>query len=490
MIIIIIMTTLTIFTPYCRLSVILVLADLLNLTLAHNDNLQDCSKRLFVEATFDTRLMGDPHNFDSFRKTKSDFSSLPWPDNDLITFTLETRRSLKPTQTPSIKSNNTTVLIQLALKPFEVMSPEPFLTSYDPAKANASSGKVEDQLFNCFMDRSEDNLCEKARHNPRCCYDSRAQLHELHKIYPACDSPCTQPCDAICYQAMVLQVEFERLQEQEDIPAKTSFSMVGRQIRLSQQQRQGPFQVHEMRNRSFSDVVSVDLEPKYYVSRSHAFESLVNDKVATGYWLRWRPQRDDLGPTLEVGREGSEVPYFIHDFQEECMDCLHGDNFSWRASDVQLPRLVSTFRPKFWAANAHFGGEDVIVGVNCTSLIVNDFQNQFNLGGICISDDQCRRWCSSEEKEPHCLNRKCLLETQSVLLPHSVQRRTCQLPAGPNVPLEYILVFFGAGLDFVLFVIWGALACYYAGSLNPRKKRAQLRSTPQSMISPPVEAAE
>ena len=71
---------------------------------------------------------------------------------------------------------------------------------------------------------------------------------------------------------------------------------------------------------------------------------MTKDQVV-GFWLKWI-EFDKYSPVLELGHDGSEIPFFSHRFDQFCFDCESKDSKGWSGKEVQLPRASRVFKPK------------------------------------------------------------------------------------------------------------------------------------------------
>ena len=411
---------------------------------------------------------------------------LAWPQDYNIPITFTLRAAEKQ------PDEDFRAIVQLSMVKEDPMNPD--LTGMlesvmgGGAKATSYSSQAMQQalsagqLFNCFVDRSDENSCEAARTNPRCCYHQLASFSDLGSCREDCRQSShlgggvPQSCLAVCLQAMVVQVELQL--NQNLTGGSAAVSAVFKQARLAQDyDNDFKFQ--------FVDVVSQDEKPRYHRSSSDvALGSPITNKVDMGFWIKWVPVRKDQGPYLEVGRDAETKPFLVHDFQRHCFDCERMDQFGWLANEIKNPSLSGSFRPKYWYVTALKEGGDVEAGIECKNVIYSKYQDQKWLDAPCVDDHQCRNWCQRRS----CLGRSCELdETHFNGSLKWLGMKTCQIKATESMPTYIILLMVLVGLIAVVGVGNLGLCIFYLGSIYPRKKRAEHRTVQAPDLHKPGE---
>ena len=171
-----------------------------------------------ISATFDPEQLQDPGTFKDFRASGSSDIPIAWPEDTStpITFTLraadrEPKENFRAIVQMSMVSNdpmngNFSGVLE------EIIGAGSDFTSYSSQALKRAIGNG--QLFNCFIDRSSENPCTSGAQNPSCCYHRLTSFQDLNQEQ-TCPSTCQtngpqgtpQPCQAICLQALVIQVE-------------------------------------------------------------------------------------------------------------------------------------------------------------------------------------------------------------------------------------------------------------------------------------------
>ncbi len=435
----------------------------------------DCSRVRTIEPTFDPQKLADERTFQNFHNQTAS-SSLEWPEDMAVpvTFTL---KAVDKEPDPEFRA-----IVQISMTNVDPMNGrfQSILEENTDAEGEAEgsplahSGELRRafesrSLFNCFVDRSADNPCVEGAENPRCCYHPDARLNDLHENYPACPHGCQQfgpgdsvlkrPCQAVCSHGLVVQVEFHL--NKNGTGGRTTVSAVYKQTKLLQSDDPDDYE--------FDRIGSSDRVPSYAEGSRLDEGSAVNGRVEMGFWLRWTPRRDLLGPFLEVGRAAEAVPYMVHNFEKHCFDCDSRDRHGWREADVQNPLLLNVFRPRYWYVNALAGRGEVEAGFDCSNIIYSPYQDQQWLDGPCILDAQCRDWCQTRS----CLGRSCELDADHY--GDELQwlgMKTCQIEATEEMPTYIIIILVLVVLIGIVALLLLALCLFYLGSIYPRKKRA------------------
>jgi hypothetical protein len=366
-------------------------------------------------------------------------SALPWPETDPGTpQLLFAVKSIQPARVP----DNRRLVLQLGLKDIN-SDTNTFVFGHpvDVSPAISDALNFTEGLFNCFIDRSDLNPCILGATNPRCCYSNlySSIQHKLSAIYPACivdacpnlpmagssNKHSTLSCRAICSYDAIIQVELGDSAGQAE-GGRVGMSMIS--SRLSLVQRDGHF-----------IAIENDLGDNFFKSHTDQWGSNINSDFGVGFWVKWIDGQNNLGPILEIGRDGSETPFFSHRFDEFCFDCKSQDQYGWYGLDVQLPKASHVFKPKFWSVDA-IQGNSFRVFTNCENVIYSRHQAQPELGGACLGNRQCTKMCPNSE----CTMRKCLPASNRKL--SWMNSQTCQIPLPPDFPLEIGIIFFLLGL--------------------------------------------
>ncbi len=432
----------------------------------------DCRKVRRIDPTFSPDKLEGGGSFENLHNR----TALKWPE-DLatpITFTLRTLAEGGGRADEGFRA-----LVQISMTESDPMHGDlsgvmDEIVAAEEGDEDEHSGQLKlalerRALFNCHVDRSEDNPCPEGRENPRCCYNSDARLNNLQEKYPRCEHGCQrygpggsvlkQPCQAVCSHALVIHVEFSL--NRNGTGGRTAVAAVYKQTKLLQSDE--PF------NYEFSSLGGTDRNPKYAEGSFIEEGSAVNSRVEMGFWIRWTPRKDSLGPFLEVGRDAESVPYMVHDFEKHCFNCESRDMHGWHMADVQSPLLLNIFRPRFWHVNAVQGHGVVEAGFDCGNVIYSTHQDQLWLDGPCIENGQCRDWCQTRS----CLGRTCEVDREH--FGGDLQwlgMKTCQIEATEEMPTYIVIILVLVGLIGLAAFFLLAMCLFYLGSIYPRKKRA------------------
>jgi hypothetical protein len=400
------------------------------------DNQFQCRFDALVEGSLPTR---SPQWAMADLKQKFLSSALPWPETDSRTPQL--MFAVKGIQSARGPDNRRFVL-QLGLKDINTDTGA-FIFGHpvDVSPAISNALNFTEGLFNCFIDRSDRNPCPRGATNPRCCYSSMYSSiqDKLSTVYPACtvdacpDLPLnaspikysTFSCRAICSYDAIIQVELGDSAGQAE-GGTVGMSMISSRVSLAQ------------RDGQFTEIEN-DLGDNYFKCHTDERGSNINSDFVVGFWVRWIDGDNTQGPILEIGGDGSEMPFFSHKFDEFCFDCLSQDQYGWYGLDVQLPKANHIFKPKFWSLDA-LQGNSFRVFTDCKNVIYSRHQPQPELGGTCLNNLQCTKMCPDSD----CTLRKCMPSSNRSF--PWMNSHSCQIPSPPDFPLEIAIIFFLLGL--------------------------------------------
>jgi len=383
---------------------------------------------LFVSLFFATAIRSQEHSFECTQEQYLD-GSLPRDSKlwrfDEIQNSLESSAIRLPIQMGAAKiigfvvqkqnsTQDSKFVVQLGLPSTSSLG-NSNLGDFPANTSQAIANTVENNdLFNCYIDRSDQNGCSSGADNPRCCYSNEfSSVHKnLAEVYPNCSrNSCNlrewsnNSCRAICSYKAIVQLEFQSLQTGE-----IHLSILVK--RLAMIQHQGYFSEIDD---TVGDSLFKTIKP---ISKSSSF----SDEELHGFWLKWIDAIHDNvkeGPVLEMGYDGSEVPFLVHRFREVCLDCDTQDQHGWHGKDVQLPKVQNVFRPQLMSLNGVEGSRYHIF-TNCSNIIYSRSQSQRYQGGSCFTTEQCQRWCPNES----CSAYRCL--PASDLKSGLEHRKTCQ----------------------------------------------------------------